>query len=190
MGLQPVLFVEEDTTPYPRQVPTLIVASGCDEQVPFDSVKKAGAMIAKRNPQAPVFLAQMQGTTHIAVVGGGNHRVGLVTPVETPECADNRLHQPAPVRSQASGLVAEFVQQALIGSREYQFSVGTAVQSSVTALNGFATARTKQIQTSSLPQDISAVSLQIRRSGERVLPKSDRQPTVDTGEGGEEGGMD
>lgn len=182
VGLQPVLYVEQDATPYARQVPALIIASSCDEQVPFDSVEEAAAMLANRNAQAPVFLAQMEGTTHIAFVGGGNHKIGLVTPVETPECADDRLYQAPSVRSQAAGLAAEFVEQALAGTSEYQFSIGTAVPSSVRALNDSATATTQQVRDSSLPRDVSAASLAIQRSDERVLPESDRMPNAGGGE--------
>lgn len=164
--LQPVLHTSEGE-PFARPVPTLIVSGQCDEQANPQDIAQAAPHVARRNVGAPTVTAVAAGTTHIAMLGGGNHTSGLVNPVKGPQCAADALVPAGQARPAAAIVVADFLQQAFAGSTDFTLGASKDAPMTVASLSPGATATTEARE---LPQDLRADEVTYLTSTHRALP--------------------
>ena len=148
--------------------PTLIVTGQCDEQVKEDGLKVAKE-VSKKYPSGVVITASMAGTTHIGLLsGGGSHRVGPVTPVETAGCKDTALLGAEQRLGTVSLLTADFLTAALKGGAT-AYELGTAKGATVTFTSWTPAATVKGVEKAA-PQALPASSITFDTSSVVVVP--------------------
>lgn len=164
--LQPAFNSPVDQ-PFPHPAPMLVLAGQCDEQANPETVKQEAAAVAKLNTGAPTILGEMAATTHIAMVGGGNHKLGSVTPVESAACADKSIAPAADSRGAAATTVASFLAQAFDGAKTFTLPTSEKLATTYQAVTGDPVKTT----TEQLPADLPAASITYLEGADMILPK-------------------
>lgn len=151
-------------------LPMLFIGGRCDEQATYDDVSQLARDAGKQSVGAPVLFATMEKTTHIAMIGGGDHTKGLVTPIETPACATSALAPAGAVRQQAAVLVADFLTTVFSGGNDFTFRIAGVPGASVAVIAGAAKVATTVVDEQGLGKDVLANSVTFVESSQQRLP--------------------
>lgn len=169
VALQPVLNSEPSNRTFPRPVPLMVVAGQCDEQANPGDVARTVGRVATANPDSPLVFARMAATTHIGMVGGGgDHRVGLVSPVKGAACARGRLAPARAIQRVTARLVADYLAERFANAPTV--TVPTTRGLRVTAARRAGNLSASVTTVRSLPPWVAPRSVRFTSTRVRILP--------------------
>ncbi|WP_116115465.1 dienelactone hydrolase family protein [Austwickia chelonae] len=150
--------------------PVLFLGGSCDEQARIADVQKDAKELGTANPKVPVVFADVARTTHAGLVGGfGSHRHGMVTPVDTPACATDKLLPRETMRAVNARIVGDFLTDALAGRTTYTFSASDKTKIDVKAMNSAAKVATRS--GGPLPEMVAPRSVKFQEIPEFFIPE-------------------
>ncbi len=167
------------------QLPVLVAAGECDEQVGWRDPRSAAGEFNKANPSAPIIFARLSHTTHIGMVtGGGSHKIGLITPSTSPRCADAELATVEQMQGQTALITGEFLTDAFAGKTDFALQSFAATALKVKSLNpGAATVSTTD--TTALPGIVDPTTIKFSESSDPILPPLPEGMKLIVGTGGD-----